>query len=609
MSDKQGTKRLRGWKKDLATGLAERPDAQEQLPSPFATKLLSHWAHGKLSAKGVQELAHLAQIGGCAHEEVATIARAGNFGENPGNCTKALMSAFLPNVGIPPGLDIEVPCLDPKTSKESVTTVQVFLPHSMFSALAENYPRKWEQFFCTHDLAAFWSQVEAKKDQRLKGHPLTKGERWQETTVPLFCHGDGAEFQTRDSLMIYSFGSIQNLLASLDSHLLMACFPKSCTTPQTWQPLWEYLAWSFESLQKGYHPTKDWTGEPLKKGSPFYPMRGRPLTPGTYKGTLWTIIGDQEFFSNHLRLPHWRNKQPCHMCNCTSQDGDLPYTCLEPEIFTLVDNDMAKAHPRSDHPIFKIPGITSLMCRGDGLHILFTKGIYAHTLGSILHYLCWYDPIHGLQKVKPANRLAIIFAEVQKHYRVQGAGTQLTNLKLSMFTSEKAPHQNYASLDAKGGECKWLAPALLEVIKTMLSDDLDHHVHMKQCLEALVQLVCLWDSAPAFLSDGQCEMVITLMNAFLQHYTFLNDWASKENRKLFHKVNKHHSFIHLCLGAGELNPRLHWCFKSEDFVGHISRLGHSCSPGVASTKLSTKLLTKYRVLLHLLLTREGFTLD
>ena len=227
MSDKQGTKRLRGWKKDLATGLAERPDAQEQLPSPFATKLLSHWAHGKLSAKGIQELAHLAQIGGCAHEEVATIARAGNFGENPGILHQGIDECIL----------FEVPCLDPKTSKESVTTVQVFLPHSMFSALAENYPRKWEQFFCTHDLAAFWSQVEAKKDQRLKGRPLTKGERWQETTVPLFCHGDGAEFQTRDSLMIYSFGSFQNLLASLDSHLLMACFPKSCTTPQTWQPL------------------------------------------------------------------------------------------------------------------------------------------------------------------------------------------------------------------------------------------------------------------------------------------------------------------------------------------------------------------------------------
>ena len=219
------------------------------------------------------------------------------------------------------------------------------------------------------------------------------------------------------------------------------------------------------------------------------------------------------------------------------------------------------------------------------------------TLGSIK-----YSPLLVLvqtlymacKKSSQQTDLQSSFAEVQKHHRVQGAGTQLTNLKLSMFTSEKAPHQNHASLDVRGGECKWLASALLEVIKTMLSDDLDHHVHMKQCLEALVQLVCLWDSAPAFLSDGQCEMVITLMNAFLQHYTFLNDWASKENRKLFHKVNKHHSFIHLCLGAGELNPRLHWCFKSEDFVGHISRLGHSVSPGVAST--STKLLTQCRVL-------------
>ena len=51
-------KRLRGWKKDVETGLAERPDIVEEDPSPLATKLLSHWAHGSLSAKAIQELAH-----------------------------------------------------------------------------------------------------------------------------------------------------------------------------------------------------------------------------------------------------------------------------------------------------------------------------------------------------------------------------------------------------------------------------------------------------------------------------------------------------------------------------------------------------------------------
>ena len=50
---KKGHARLRGWKKDVETGLAERPDIVEL-----------HWAHGSLSAKAIQELAHLSQLGG-----------------------------------------------------------------------------------------------------------------------------------------------------------------------------------------------------------------------------------------------------------------------------------------------------------------------------------------------------------------------------------------------------------------------------------------------------------------------------------------------------------------------------------------------------------------
>ena len=153
-------KRLRGWKKDIETGLAERPDTVEEDPSPLATKLLSHWAHGSLSAKAIQELAHLSQLGGTSHEEVSILAKAGNYGSNPGNVHKAIMQAFLPNVGIPPGFDVEVPCIDPKTSKVTEATASIFLPHTMFAALAENYPAKWQELFCTEKLEDFWVQVE-----------------------------------------------------------------------------------------------------------------------------------------------------------------------------------------------------------------------------------------------------------------------------------------------------------------------------------------------------------------------------------------------------------------------------------------------------------------
>ena len=78
---------------------------------------------------------------------------------------------------------------------------------------------------------------------------------------------------------------------------------------------------------------------------------------------------------------------------------------------------------------------------------------------------------------------------------------------------------------------------------------------------------------------------------------------------LYNIVYKHHTFIHLCLGSYHMNPKFHWCFKSEDFVGAIAKMAHSCTHGVASTKLSTKVLPKYSILLHLVLTRQGFCME
>ena len=213
------------------------------------------------------------------------------------------------------------------------------------------------------------------------------------------------------------------------------------------------------------------------------------------------------------------------------------------------------------------------------------------------------------QTIKPKERLALIFLHVQKMYKQQGAGTELTNLRLSMFTNEQKPHQDYAFLGAKGGECKHLAPALLAVMKKMLPGDREIHATMVACMESVVQLQCLWDGANTFLTEAEFELTMSLCNSFCQEYTSLHNWAKEQNRMLYNIVYKHHSFIHLCLGAYHMNPKFHWCFKSEDFVGAIAKMAHSCTHGVASTKLSTKVLPKYSILLHLVLTRQGFCME
>ena len=189
------TKRLRGWKKDIETGKAEVLEKSTEEPNPFATKLLSLWAHGKVSAVGIQELAQLSQLGGLAHEEVAALPKAGNYGQQPGK-HKAIMSKFLPSVGIPSGFEVTVPCLN-KIGVESLEKAQIFLPHTMFSALAQNYQEKWANMFCAQENKTFWDEVEKRKDDRLTGHPLQKEDNWKASTIPCFVHGDGVEHQTQ----------------------------------------------------------------------------------------------------------------------------------------------------------------------------------------------------------------------------------------------------------------------------------------------------------------------------------------------------------------------------------------------------------------------------
>ena len=176
---------------------------------------------------------------------------------------------------------------------------------------------------------------------------------------------------------------------------------------------------------------------------------------------------------------------------------ERPFRCsyiIRPALhqWVTVDSAAAAAHPRSQHPIFGIPGVTSRIVRGDGLHILFTKGMFAHLLGSILHYLCWHDPAGRPQNIDPAQRQAIFLTQAQAFYREHQSTTRLTNLKLTMFCSDpKKPWANHPFLNSKGGESKHLAPAV-PVCKQMLDCDNPVDQHIVEALESMCALVRLF---------------------------------------------------------------------------------------------------------------------
>ena len=76
-------KRIRGWtlekeKENESSGSLGKGDKTEQ--SGLATKLLTLWATGILSATLVQEISHLAILDGACHNELLALSKAGNFG-------------------------------------------------------------------------------------------------------------------------------------------------------------------------------------------------------------------------------------------------------------------------------------------------------------------------------------------------------------------------------------------------------------------------------------------------------------------------------------------------------------------------------------------------
>ena len=318
-------------------------------------------------------------------------------------------------------------------------------------------------------------------------------------------------------------------------------------------------------------------------------------------------------FSNILFLPHWNSYSPCHECDCM-QPMIKKEPCPAGKNFKLLfanDQDyeymdtpaaLTKGHA---HPLFSIPGLTTRMVRQDGLHVLFCKGVCNHLLGSLLHHLCYFQG-KGKQAKKPGDRLAIIFTQVQEQYRLLGSTTRLTNLKLSMVCDPKQPHKEYPKLEAKGAETKHLLAALLPVLKSMLDPGDSLHQHMVGALQSMVGLVNLLDKADMFPTQEENLEAIDLDKRFCEHYWSLNQRAQENDRKLYHIVWKFHAMHHLIKNFQVLNPKYTWNFRAEGFVGKNSRLASSIAMGVKSTRVSNKFLVKYRILLHMQLSRFGF---
>ena len=624
MANNGSEKRHKGWRRerDLADQRAaaksdSKPasSASEQFvcdQSALATLLLLLWASGQISATAMQKIAYCAMLDGAAHLELANLAKCDAFGQQPGNVARDVNSIFLPSLGVCPAMAVDVPCIDPKTSKATTSEAHFFLPHLMFWSTMKNYAVEAQTLFALSSIPEFWQGVIAAQCPKLVGHPMLRVAEYCRLFIPLFIHGHGAEFVQHDSKMIYSWGALLSASSSQDTNLLAATWPQSCTidtgrghmSEGTWWPILTWLSWSFTAIFEGTHPCKDPYGQEFPRGPLFEELAAFPLSETGHRGVVWSLEGDHDYFSNALRLPHWQNAFPCWACSTCTDDPASSWRNLLPGQQGWVAKDAAAAVAtlESEHLFFKIAGVSTLMVAQDALHIIFCKGILSRLLGSALHVWCW--PTKGRQTVKPSDALGSIFSQVQMRYRELRSPTRLTNLKLSMFTNEKTPHATEAFLKIKGAECKHLLKPICLIASERRDNEFDRR--LASCLLAVDRLIDIIDDAGMFLTSAEHSELTVALGHFNGHYAWLNKWAEAQDRLLFNITIKFHMIVHLVASAQFLNPRYFWCFRGEDYVGKVSALAASVSMGVGIIALSQKVVMKYRHWLHLRLTRGDF---
>ena len=198
---------------------------------PLAISLLNKWAWGQLSAPDAQDLAQSAKLSGISCTAIDILASCGTHGLNPGSTHRDMLRKFnLLEPLLPPmPFEINVPYMDPKGDKvhSVLGSTGIMLPSDWLHSLSHDTKSAivLEELLGLGKLVKFWEHQDLSNPKLAF---VTRQRNFVRRAVPIVIHGDGAAFENRDSLVSLSFSGLLKEGQIVDTHLLMAAYPKGC---------------------------------------------------------------------------------------------------------------------------------------------------------------------------------------------------------------------------------------------------------------------------------------------------------------------------------------------------------------------------------------------
>ena len=386
----------------------------------LASLLLRKYFWGEITACKIQSIAQAAEEDGASCPVLHVLA---NLGEDK-NCARNLQMRLAPNVLQGASITVTLPMLNPIQVVHAPTPL--LLPHMLFAALYEADVELFKQHILggsSETIPNFWDSV--SDHPSMLNHPMKEKQSWRTTFVPLSLHGDGvaiagcgrpwsksAEVLSWSSMLASGSTIMKNYMIVM-IHKLLCC--KSIGCHHTLNAVFDQLIWSFQILFDGKWPQADADGIAYQPGTPEFAKAGTPLAGG-YRGTLFIMRGDLEYFSNTLGLEHFGSLSPCFLCRANCSNDDIPWADCRANrakwMSTCWSNVDWEAAKPNRHRIFRdVPGVSISTVIPDIMH---TKhlGSDSYFYGSVLKLLVC-DILTGNKE----DNLNQVFSEIKAEYK------------------------------------------------------------------------------------------------------------------------------------------------------------------------------------------------
>ena len=185
------------------------------------------------------------------------------------------------------------------------------------------------------------------------------------------------------------------------------------------------IAWSFEALQEGLWPVKDWLGNIIQGGKRVFLADG-------YFCEVWCLIGDLDYWRDKLKQVNCNSLVPCCLCPCNSSSMPWHHFSFGAQWLQHIYTTTAwKASGASACLLFLITGVDNQSLHPDWMHAKHLGS--DKVLGGSVLYLLIYFMLPGTV----AENLIRVWNAIQEVYHLDNVKNRFGSLTTNMFAGTR----------------------------------------------------------------------------------------------------------------------------------------------------------------------------